>query len=218
MAEEADPHRQVGRTRGDWKPGPDYLAELANRIAEILELKSEHRLLDLCCGNGMLTRELARICGHVTGVDLSRGQIAQAISQNSAANIQYLAGDASESSSLVDGSFDRMTLWFSFQYFGSPKQGQKVLSEMRKLISPNGLIMIGDVPSAELIRAFYPKWKDRIRYSLRLWAGRSDIGKFWGESEMRKIADAAGFKLEVILQPEEQPYSHYRKDFLLRPV
>lgn len=71
-------------------PGPDFdfFLELAN------ELKAQ-RILDLGCGTGLLTRQLAVAGRQVTGVDPAVAMLAYARRQPGAAHVTWIEGDAS---------------------------------------------------------------------------------------------------------------------------
>src|SRR4051812_49120790 len=54
-----------------------------------------HRILDLGCGTGLLTRELAIPGRNVTGVDPAAAMLAFARRQPGAGRVQWIEGDAS---------------------------------------------------------------------------------------------------------------------------
>ena len=60
----------------DWNPKQyakhaSFVAELGKPVLELLEPKPQERILDLGCGDGVLTLEIVRRGGDVVGVDLS---------------------------------------------------------------------------------------------------------------------------------------------------
>ncbi|MEM9490440.1 MAG: hypothetical protein AAGC55_14935, partial [Myxococcota bacterium] len=61
--------RQVGRTANGGVPTPEpELARVIDQVARGLKLGADDRLLDLCCGNGLLTQRLAKRCARVVGI------------------------------------------------------------------------------------------------------------------------------------------------------
>lgn len=52
-----------------------FVAELGMPVLELLAPKPGEHILDLGCGDGALTAKLARLCGHVVGVDASAEQV-----------------------------------------------------------------------------------------------------------------------------------------------
>jgi SAM-dependent methyltransferase len=71
------------------------------------EVRGE-RVLDIACGHGRITRELARRGGQVTGVDISRNLlgIARAAEASEPLSITYLQQDITSDAALAGESFD----------------------------------------------------------------------------------------------------------------
>ncbi|MDW3650070.1 MAG: methyltransferase domain-containing protein [Bacteroidia bacterium] len=210
-----DPHVQVARTKGGKQSDKQELAKIAAYIKEKLELSEEDTLLDLCCGNGMLSKELSPFVKELLGVDFSEPHIEIARQQFIAPNVMFLRGNATKLALLTEKSFDKINLYFSFQYFDTYKMGELVVKEMAKCLKPGGKILIGDVPDKERLAVFYPKPMDRFRYHLARIRGRDQMGKFWSEAEMQKIAAASGLQIQKLKQPADFLYQHYRSDYLL---
>jgi ubiquinone/menaquinone biosynthesis C-methylase UbiE len=83
-------------------------------LPSLLELVGDidgQRVCDIACGQGLATRELAMRGAQVTGIDISRNQLALA-RQYEAENplgIDYVHDDAQTLTSLPDSSFDGVT-------------------------------------------------------------------------------------------------------------
>lgn len=211
----SDPHLQVSRHSRKMNVDEALLDRITEHIAEHLDLQPEDRLLDVCCGNGMLSSRLAERCREVVGVDLSEGLVQQAQTHFSRANLSYLQGDATQLKEVVEGPFDKINLYFSFQYLDSFAKGKQAITGMLGLLAPGGRIFIGDVPDARFLSVFYPTWTRRLKYHLNLMLGRSLMGKFWSEKEMQKIAQDLGLSINCLQQPKDLPYAHYRVDYVL---
>jgi SAM-dependent methyltransferase len=239
---EADvPLEMVGRK------GVHDLDWLANYIARLLQVSHTDRVLDLCCGNGLITVRLANRVRHMTGVDFSRILLAQAEQISNAANIEYFFGDARAVSSLSEiGTFDKIFVSAAFQYFDE-EMGCDVLAGLRRVIRPNGLVAIMDIPDRQhkvvhelqsLVRLFIPDpTKDengkgnrrfssasaRFGYFARQVAycvglrPNSDIGWWWRRDQFVALARRCGFVADILDQPNENPHHRYRFDALLRP-
>jgi ubiquinone/menaquinone biosynthesis C-methylase UbiE len=72
------------------------------------------RVLDIACGHGRVTRELARLGATVTGVDLSRALLdkAEAFEDAEPLGVQYVHADAASVSGLDDATFDAVVCNF----------------------------------------------------------------------------------------------------------
>ena len=198
----------------------DFSEELINRTVEHiianLDLQMEDVLLDVCCGNGMISILLSKKCAAVTGCDISEELIRLAKENHANSKVKYLAGDATQLTSFINTKFDKINLFFSFQYLDSYSKGFSAIREMSQLLKPNGRIFLGDVPDYEFLSRFYPSYPARLKYLLKLRLGKSEMGKFWKEAEIARICGELGLTYQRLLQPEDLPYSAYRVDYMLQ--
>ena len=207
---ELSPYEQVARTGGKARIDDFLLQQIADWIADHLQLSQDEHLLDVCCGNGMLTSRLALRCKQVTGVDLSPAQIQLASTYHSDFNISYQVGDATTLSVLASHQFDKINLYFSFQYLDTYAKGKAAIQAMLHTLKPGGKIFIGDVPDYQYLERYFPSFSARLKYKLRFLKGGHEMGKFWKASEIRRIVEAEGAKLHYIPQPDQFPYAHYQ--------
>lgn len=212
----ADPQVQVGRIKSGMTLSEQVLNDIASYITQQLDLQSDDSLLDLCCGNGLLTRKLGQHCQSVLAVDISPEQITQAQQHFSAPHIQYVAADVATGGYAGNRTFSKINLYFSFQYFDSFQMGKQAIGHMINHLEEEGRIFIGDVPDRKYLSRYYDTAKSRLRYHLKQLIGTNDMGKFWSEKELQRIADAFGLELEVLEQPDFLPYADYRRDFLFK--
>lgn len=236
-----DPIEMVGRKAFhdlDW---------LADYIAELIELKPQHDVLDLCCGNGLITSRLARKVARITGVDYSAALLKQANEISAASNIVYREGNALALDEAIGGQrFDRIYCLSAFQYFND-EMARAVLKELRARINPDGRIAILEVPDKGrksshmlkvLMRAIVPAnqapsgavhtdprpvWS-RLAAAARgaatlLRFGRKPdaLGWWWSRTEFSDCARSCGFDCEVLDEPQRNPLHTYRFDAVLRP-
>lgn len=83
-------------------------ADKLDRIAALLDLAPQHRVLEIGCGWGALARHIAPHCAHVTGVTLSDEQLALARERAERAGLADKLGFALTDYRHVTGSFDRI--------------------------------------------------------------------------------------------------------------
>jgi len=91
--------------------------------------------VDVCCGSGGLTFQLARRCERVVGVDLSEKMIARAEAlrgQRGVAHVAFHVGDAARMEMLEDGELDVATVCMGLHEM-PPDVRERVLPEMLRV-------------------------------------------------------------------------------------
>lgn len=197
---------QVQRAESEIIPIISYLKET-------LSLQPTDSLLDVCCGNGLITKELSPFCQSVVGVDFSEQLILHA-NKEAPKNVQYLVGDALALEQVVDKRFDKIILHFSFQYFNQ-KQGEEVIKSLANYLAPKGKIFLGDIPDANRFWSFYNTFWKRFFYFKQYLFGKPQMGVFWSSKALDKMAYSLGLNGVSLQQPSYLPHSHYRFDYLL---
>jgi ubiquinone/menaquinone biosynthesis C-methylase UbiE len=88
--------------------GSDYHRHVILPAAlRMLDLKPGERVLDLCCGQGVLARLLAKQgVREVLAVDASPSLISSAKAHGDATGVRYVVADACRLGALADGTFD----------------------------------------------------------------------------------------------------------------
>lgn len=64
--------QQVYRTKDKQPMSKALFLKNVAHVREKLDLDTNHVVLDLCCGNGLFSVELAKHCQNVIGVDFSK--------------------------------------------------------------------------------------------------------------------------------------------------
>ncbi|MCB4455267.1 methyltransferase domain-containing protein [Leisingera sp. McT4-56] len=112
---------------------------------DALQPQPGDRILDLGCGNGLLTLELARTvgpAGHVTGLDASPDMLAAARQRlQGRANTTLTESDAA-SLPFEPESFDKAVSVQVFEYITSRRP---VLRALHQVLKPDGRLVIGDI-------------------------------------------------------------------------
>src|SRR3712207_6343784 len=104
------------------------------KVVRATGLEPGGRALDLACGTGSLTRDLAKKVGpkgHVLGVDFSR-EMLRAAEARPASNIEYRLGDATSLDGVPSGAFDAATI----AYGARRSEERRVGKECRSRWSP----------------------------------------------------------------------------------
>ena len=137
----------------------DYLAERTpvevDQIEALLRMKPPRRVLDLPCGQGRHSIELARRGYDVTGVDLSPFMLDVARTRAAAAGVQvrWLEGDMRRPPG--GESFDViLNLFTSFGYFADPADDQLVLTAGMAMLAAGGRFLLEVINGARVMNDF----------------------------------------------------------------
>jgi D-alanine-D-alanine ligase len=161
------------KTDGDVIDDAQITAKEINAFMDILKLSPQDKILDLCCGQGRASLELARRgFGNVEGLDRSRYLIQKARAQSKKENlsVKFREGDARKLPYQPD-SFDVvMVLGNSFGYFESAREDVRVLKEIFRVLKPWGKLLIDVTDGEYLKRKFQPRsweWIDKNYFVCR---------------------------------------------------
>ncbi|ANH94303.1 ubiquinone biosynthesis methyltransferase UbiE [Streptomyces sp. SAT1] len=166
----------------------------ANSAAYLLgSLKPHMKVLDIGCGPGTITADLAELVpdGHVTGVDRAPGVLEQAratAAGRGLGNIDFAVADV-HALDYPDDTFCVVHAHQVLQHVGDPV---RALREMRRVTRPGGIVAVRDADYAAM--TWYPEvaglddWLDLYRRVARANGGEPDAGR-----RLRSWALRAGF-------------------------
>ncbi|WP_196799574.1 methyltransferase domain-containing protein [Verrucomicrobium sp. 3C] len=203
-------------------PPPRESAELAARyeavstpqfiqgqkLISLLSIEPGDSVLDLGCGTGRLTEQVAKLVGpqgKVVGIDPSVHRIAIA-KQREAAGLSFQVAGSDDLASFASGSFDRVYLNYVFHWIDKKEE---TLRQIYRILKPGGRIGIStgrkDQPS---------QVRELIRDSIREVLGKVPPDLFVSAfhltpRELRSLAEQAGFR---IVDFQILPFSDYAKD------
>ncbi len=193
----------------------ENLSLTINHIVRNLQLTKSSQVLDVCCGNGMITKGVALHVKSIVGIDQSENLIAVAKNKFHTNNSCYSVGDALALSKVIQHQFDAIYVQFSFQYFDKKGQGEKLIAEMLRLLKPNGKIFIGDIPDYKKRFVFYNTLKKKFYLFTSKLKGTNPMGKFWKQQELDTICKHFNVKGIFLEQPKNLPNAWYRFDYLI---
>lgn len=160
------------------------------------------RVIDLACGTGSLTRDLARRIGpegYVLGVDFSREMLASARGRP-LDNVEYRVGDATSLEAVEDGSFDAATIAYGARNIPNL---EALFAEMARVVRPGGRVVCLEIarPRGKVPAIFYGLWFDK----LVPWVGAKVSGDAWAYSYLPQSVKefAAPGALAAIMQRNE---------------
>lgn len=223
-------------TMGEWLFPPKRVQSAVNEVDWVLErlrLAPPARVLDLCCGPGRHSVELAGRGFDVTGVDRTRSYLDQAKSRADEAGVSVAWIEADMRKYLEPNAFDAaLNLFTSFGYFEDPADDERVLDNLFQSLRPGGQLLI-DMVGKEVVASHFQEqsWQERDghfylaeRRIVRDWRfihnrwiligpdGRREfevVHPLYAGSEMAAMVRAAGFR-EVTLFGDltGRPYDH----------
>ncbi len=177
------------------------LATLVGDITARLDLRSSDRVLDFSCGNAMVTRELARRCQGIVGMDVSPTQLRAAQKNCSAVNVELQQSRFGSSPTRPgdDDPFTKVVCYQPLTYFESASCGA-LLDRILPLCSDESVVLFKNVPSRAYARGAI---RELCRRSLRLIG--SVVLKValpregqWTLDEIRESAEKRGLEVEVL--------------------
>ena len=127
-----------------------HYRKIADDIRALVQ-KPSAAVLDYGCGEATAADHLAQACGRLTMVEAAPN-VRAALSARYAGNakISVLTPDAA--AAMPAGSFDLIVLHSVAQYLSGPEL-DRLLATFRKLIKPDGLLVLGDIVPPRLAAA-----------------------------------------------------------------
>ncbi len=116
----------------------DLWAEHFSRYAFAARLVSGGRVLDIGCGTGYGTAELARAADATVGLDVSVEAVAYAATHYASPNTLFLAATAT-ALPFTDTSFDVVVIFEVIEHLAD---WRALLIEARRVVRPSGLVLI----------------------------------------------------------------------------
>ncbi|UZS00107.1 class I SAM-dependent methyltransferase [Chondrinema litorale] len=100
--------------------------------------KGDRKVLDVGCGNGLITMELGKIGYQVKGVDISNKTIDKAIANNNLTNVTFEVADV-EVLSIQDVKYDVIICSEVLEHLKEPG---KMLIILKRLLKENGILIV----------------------------------------------------------------------------
>lgn len=149
---------------------------VANSAAYLVPyLKPDMKILDVGCGPGTITIDLARYVpeGYVVGVEYANKPLSaarQLAEQKNVTNVQFAIADALDLDKYADGSFDVVHAHQVLQHVPDPV---RALKEMRRVAKPGGIIAARETAGM----TWYPKVPEIEQwYSLHIKVAKDLLG------------------------------------------
>lgn len=212
---------QVGKTIGGKPITEDTFALIVNTIVHNLELNKKDLVLDLCCGNGLITLELSKQVDRVIGIDFSQHLIESARAHQGADNIMYLFGDIvkvlDNQLTTIKADVIKITMNEALAYFDNDT-AFALLKRLKQLCEDTDVkldMFITGIPSDELKWNFYNTPERKEKYLQNESEGSNGgIGKWWKKEEIETICNKLDLSCEF--KNQDPRLSNYRIDAHIR--
>jgi SAM-dependent methyltransferase len=166
------------------------LAERApiRRIIDATGADAGKRALDLACGPGIVTAELAAVAGEVVGFDLTPEMLAKARERCSKANLQNVTFQEGSATQLPfpESRFDVVVTRAAVHHFQEPG---RILREAMRVMRKGAVLVVADVVSSELAE------KSALQNAIEILRDPSHV-RMPPASELASLVQGAGLEIE----------------------
>lgn len=215
--EKADYLKQVGHTIAGQPYSEDAFNEMVTGIRHSLALQPQDMVLDLCCGNGIITSQLSPFCKTIVGIDFSIPLIEIANKIHRPGNVSYHRLDVMRLETLQTpeyGRFNKILMYGALQHLR--KQDFKPLLEtILKLSSADPTILFGGIPDVRRRNRFLNSFRKKMQFILYKILGRDRIGVWWNPAKLKNTCAELGLECEIDDNSHGRPGAHYRFDALI---
>ncbi|PWW36481.1 class I SAM-dependent methyltransferase [Chromohalobacter israelensis] len=208
-----DPYRQVGKTKYGAPVGVEQLGKISTHIARALSLTVEDSVLDLGCGNGLLTRNIAEKVYEIIGVEKNKDLYDEAVRQTSVDNIFYINCDILEFIEAGKG-IKKGYLYEVLQHIPY-KELPRLIKNQKSILGKGGKLFIGGIPDEERKWRFYYTKSQREFYYNCLMEGREALGYWYKSDFLMYVCGQLNVGCRILRQPKKLYTSHYRFDCIL---
>lgn len=188
----------------------DFVAEYGKGLLEFVPKNDGQTILDLGCGTGMLTVQLAGLCNKIVGVDSSQSMIEKAKEQFS--NIEFMVCDALTLP--FENEFDVV---FSNAVFHWISDHDTLLKNIYKVLKPKGLLVceFGASGNIAAIEDAFTKACNDLGYEYESkfnFPTAEDFGKLLGSNDL-VIDRIYDYDRPTVLKDGEQGLVNWMKQF-----
>ncbi len=188
---------QVGHTVNGQAISQNEFKIIIEDIRNGLQLKAKDKLLDLCCGNGVITKEFSKNCKKITAFDFSEELIKIANNTNAKHNIDYINDDIFNLKTHVDYKFNKVLMFGSLQHF-TPESFSKILKLLKENCESNFILFFGFVIDNHYKWHFYNTMKKKWLYWYRKMMRTDVMGTWWDKMIIEKICCENNLKSQFV--------------------
>ncbi|KAI7546110.1 S-adenosyl-L-methionine-dependent methyltransferase [Hortaea werneckii] len=132
-------------TSAKYQSAASFVPQLTTTVLSYLDIQPTDRILDIGCGDGQLTSQIAQVAteGQVLGLDASSSFITTANKLHSSPNCSYRLQDctalSTTSDAILDGSWDKVFSNAALHWIlRPPTTRQNVFHDIHRVLKPGG--------------------------------------------------------------------------------
>jgi len=205
---------QVKRTVNGRPVPQEQIDMIVAAVCSGLQLGAEDVLLDLCCGNGALTTYFFQRCAGGLGVDYSEYLINIARTNFARRTPDEFQLDDSLKFASDYARPERFTkaLCYGALMFFTVQDAAHLLAALRRRFRSLARLFIGNLPDRDRMHDFFRQGEYRPGIEND---PTSPTGVWYTAGEFTRMAEDAGWSVEIQHMPESFYAAHYRFDALL---
>lgn len=204
---------QVGKTYLGQPISEKEFKIIVDTIIETLDIDKADVVMDLGCGNGLMTKEVAKKSDYIFAFDLSEELLSVASKYHRQPNIEYIQKN------ILDIDYAQYNVTKLYMYGVIQNLEHKSIRELLEKISSNKdtfILYIADIPDQEKILDFYHTTERRdFLFRSLIENKKSHLGTWWYQEHLKHICDDLGLSIEIKNQNPLLHTAHYRFDVVI---
>ena len=169
-----------------------------DRTTALLGVEPGAAILDMCCGPGRHSLELARRGYRVTGVDRTAAYLEQARQQAQEEGLTLELVENDMRHFYRPNSFDgAMLMYTSFGYFEDPTENLQVIANVYRSLKGRGALIMDMMGKEVLARVFRERDWDEVDDAIILQQRKGSKDWSWLENRWIALEDQQRYEIEV---------------------
>lgn len=210
-ADEDELYLKVGKIANSAPVSREVLQKLVDDAIEKLKLDDSDILLEMCCGNGLITRPLSEKVRKIYAFDFTESLIESALQHRASRNIEYVTGNAKEDFTRIFSEplpvIKKFLIHDSTAYF-LPEDIEKMIERILT-VSEDFVFYLTHIPNHANKWLFYNTPERKAKYEASLQSGDiflGGIGRWWEKSEFIAIAEKYHLRIQISDGTNEYAY------------
>ncbi len=204
--------KQVVKTVNGQSVDTGLLQVMAEQVIHALRLNKQDSVLDLCCGNGLITQRVASCARQLLAVDFSEAMIAVAKAVNAANNVDYQVSDVTRLEHLDLNEINKCYMYDALSHFAPPTLTHMLAHLQSQQVKQ---VLFASVPDRDNIWRYYDTDAKRDYYWQCERMQQPHMGRWWLKRELQDIGKELGYRVSFLEEPSQLPTAYYRFNCLM---